>query len=169
MVLPRKVALEYDLSCTIRKDSISFSRKYDLTLKTEMKDHLFQKIHGNMIFSVYSVKMVFFFLQIWYYPSVKRAKIIFSRKIHLKMTLLVSLRTHRIIRIRRTSVINVNYTSKKFVIINLICKNLRSTISIFTPFFKVTFICYRRNWYYSCFTTYLWFPSRSQTRNFLQV
>ena len=26
-----------------------------------MKDHLSEKIHGNMIFSVYSVKMVFFF------------------------------------------------------------------------------------------------------------
>ena len=52
------------------------------------------------------------------------------------------------ISVEGTSVINVNNTLNKFVIINLptlICKNLRSTISIFTPFFKVTFICYRRN------------------------
>ena len=74
MVLPRKVALEYDLSCTIRKDSISFSRKYDLTLKTEMKDHLFQKIHGNMIFSVYSVKMVFFFPANMILPFCQKSK-----------------------------------------------------------------------------------------------
>ena len=31
MVFPKKIALEYDLSCIIGKDDISFSRKYDLT------------------------------------------------------------------------------------------------------------------------------------------
>ena len=29
--LPRKITLEYDPSCIIKKDDISFSRKYDLT------------------------------------------------------------------------------------------------------------------------------------------
>ena len=50
--------------------------------------------------------------------------------------------------IGRTSATNVSNTSNKLVIINLpslICKNLRTAISIFTPFFKVTFICYRGN------------------------
>ena len=31
----KKIALEYDLSCIIGKDNISFSRKYDLTRWTE--------------------------------------------------------------------------------------------------------------------------------------
>ena len=31
MVFPKKIALEYDISCIIGKDDISFSRKYDLT------------------------------------------------------------------------------------------------------------------------------------------
>ena len=36
MVFPKKIALEYDLSCyIIWKDDISFSRKYDLILQTE--------------------------------------------------------------------------------------------------------------------------------------
>ena len=30
--LSKKIALEYDLSCIISKDDISFSRKYDLIL-----------------------------------------------------------------------------------------------------------------------------------------
>ena len=32
MAFPKKIVLEYDLSCIIRKDDISFSRKYDLIL-----------------------------------------------------------------------------------------------------------------------------------------
>ena len=30
--LSKKIALEYDLSCIIRKDDVSFSQKYDLIL-----------------------------------------------------------------------------------------------------------------------------------------
>ena len=44
----------------------------------------FSKNHGNMMFSMYSVKMVLFFLQTWNYPSVKKAKIIFFQKNTLK-------------------------------------------------------------------------------------
>ena len=40
MVFQKKIALEYDLSCIIGKDDISFSRKYDLHLKQKMKDDL---------------------------------------------------------------------------------------------------------------------------------
>ena len=52
--LSKKIAPEYDLSCTIRKDGISFSQKYDYFSRRKMKDFLprknnfSQKIHGNM-------------------------------------------------------------------------------------------------------------------------
>ena len=41
--LTKKIALEYDLSCIIRKDGISFSRKYDFFLKTENEKRSFSK------------------------------------------------------------------------------------------------------------------------------
>ena len=41
--LSKKIALEYDLSCIIGKDDISFSQKYDLTPRRKMKDDLSQK------------------------------------------------------------------------------------------------------------------------------
>ena len=88
-----------------------------------------------------------FFLKIWYYFLDGKWKIIFFKKkkerkkirtwkydvfcIFGKKSLLSQ------IRIGTTIVINVNNTSNKFVIINLpslVCQNLISTISIFTPF-----------------------------------
>ena len=60
-----KITLEYDLSCIIRKDGISFSWKCDIFSRWEVKDDISQKIHGNMMFPVYSVKVVFFFLRSW--------------------------------------------------------------------------------------------------------
>ena len=62
-VFPNKIAPKYDLSSTIRKNDISFSRKYDIVSCQKVKDDLSQKIRGNMMFSMYSVKMVFFSLQ----------------------------------------------------------------------------------------------------------
>ena len=59
----QKVTLEYDISCIIRKDGITFSRKCDIFSRWEVKDDISQKIHGNMMIPVYSVKVVFFFLQ----------------------------------------------------------------------------------------------------------
>ena len=52
MVFPKKIALEY-ISCIIRKDDISFSRKYDLILDTKWKMIFLKKKKktGNMIFS----------------------------------------------------------------------------------------------------------------------
>ena len=41
--LSKKIALEFDLSCIIRKDDISFSRKYDLTPWQKIKYGLSQK------------------------------------------------------------------------------------------------------------------------------
>ena len=49
-----------------------------------MKDGVSQKIYGNMIYSVYSLKMVFLFLKNTIYLSVKKAKMIFSIKNTLK-------------------------------------------------------------------------------------
>ena len=51
MVFPKKIALEYDLSCIIRKDDISFSRNMILFLDTKRKMIFFKKIHENVIFS----------------------------------------------------------------------------------------------------------------------
>ena len=60
--------------------------------RRKMKYHISQKIHGELIFSVYSVKIVFLFPTNIILPSVKKAKMIFYQKIHLKMTLAVSLK-----------------------------------------------------------------------------
>ena len=43
MVFPKKTSLEYDLSRIIRKDYISFSRKYDLIFRRKIKDNLSKK------------------------------------------------------------------------------------------------------------------------------
>ena len=48
--LLKKIALEYDLSCIIWKDGISFSNACFL-IEQEMKDDFSQEIQGNMIFS----------------------------------------------------------------------------------------------------------------------
>ena len=81
IVFFQKIALEYDLYCIIRKDGVFFPENMIFFFRRKMKDDLSQKY---MIFSVYSVKMVFFSLQIWYYPSVKNAKMIFSWKSTIK-------------------------------------------------------------------------------------
>ena len=52
--LSKKVALEYELSCIIRKESI-FPENMILFFRRKMEDDLSQKINENMIFSVYSV------------------------------------------------------------------------------------------------------------------
>ena len=56
----QNIALEYDLSCIIRKDNISFLKKCDLILRRKMKDELFKKTHGNMIYSSNLLKRWFF-------------------------------------------------------------------------------------------------------------
>ena len=52
----KKIALEYDLFCNIWKDGISFFTKISFFFRRKMKDDLSQKIHENMIFSVYMYK-----------------------------------------------------------------------------------------------------------------
>ena len=54
MVFSEKIALEYDLFCNIWGDGISFSfLKICFLFRRNIKGDLSQKIHGNMIFSVY--------------------------------------------------------------------------------------------------------------------
>ena len=79
--LSKEIVLEYDLACIIRKDDISFSRKYVLFFRHKRKDDLSPKTTGkyyifincsekmvspknsclNTIFFVISEKMVFLF------------------------------------------------------------------------------------------------------------
>ena len=40
IVFPKKIALEYDLSCTTRKNGISISRKYDIFSRRKVKDDI---------------------------------------------------------------------------------------------------------------------------------
>ena len=55
-----------------------------------MKDDLSQKIHGNMIFSVYPVKMEFLFPANMILPFCQeREDDLPPKKIHLKMTFLI--------------------------------------------------------------------------------
>ena len=54
----KKIIPEHELFRTIRKDEISFSRKYNIFSRRKVKDDLSQRIRGNMMFSVYSVKIV---------------------------------------------------------------------------------------------------------------
>ena len=40
IVFPKKIAPEYDLSCTTRKNGISISRKYDIFSRRKVKDDI---------------------------------------------------------------------------------------------------------------------------------
>ena len=77
--------------------------KYDIFFKCSAKMVFPKKLHWNMIFLISWGKMAFlfpeyviflyvgkgsvsFFSQIWNYHSVKKSKMTFSRKTHLKMT-----------------------------------------------------------------------------------
>ena len=73
----KKIALEYDFSYNIGKDDISFSQKYDLVVS---------KKNGNMIFSVYLVKMVFHFTTNMILSFCQKSKDDLFPKIRLKMT-----------------------------------------------------------------------------------
>ena len=55
--LSKKIGMEYDLSCIIGKDDISFSRKYDLTPWTENERWSFSKKY---------VEMWWYFLQMFW-------------------------------------------------------------------------------------------------------
>ena len=71
----QKIALDYDLACIIKKDDISFSRKYNLIFyaqkerwsfsKSNWKYHVFFKYFKKMIFPNNSHLNMIFFYNIW--------------------------------------------------------------------------------------------------------
>ena len=71
--------MEYGLSCIIRKDGIFLE---NMIFQTENEDDFSQKIHRNMISSVYLVKMIFIFPTNMMLPFCQKAKMIFSQKKH---------------------------------------------------------------------------------------
>ena len=87
MVFPKKIALEY-ISCIIRKDDISFSRKYDLILDTKWK-MIFLKKKTKKLEIWYFLQMfwkdglsrkfvpehnIYFFQKIWYFCFGRKMK-----------------------------------------------------------------------------------------------
>ena len=91
--LSKKIAVEYDLSCIIREDGFFFSRKYDFFSMDEKWKMIFLKKYMEIWCFLYiRWRWYFFFPQPWNYLSVKKAKMIFSWKIHLRMTFPASLK-----------------------------------------------------------------------------
>ena len=73
IVFPKKIKLQYDLPFIIKKDD-SFPENLILFLRRKIKDDLSRKIHGNMISSVYAVKMVFLFITNMILPFCQKSK-----------------------------------------------------------------------------------------------
>ena len=106
--LSKKISLEYDLSCIIGKDDISFSRKYDLTrwtenerwsfLKNTRKYDIFFRPSENMVFpkgaapahdlSCIIWKDGIFFPKTWYFFPGQKVRGGLSQEIHGNMTFL---------------------------------------------------------------------------------
>ena len=101
--LSKKIALEYDLSCIIGKDDISFSRQYDLTPRRKMKDDLSQKKYTEIWYFLqmpwkdglfkkdragtwsflYYLETWYFFPKTWYFfPDGKRERDDLPQEIH---------------------------------------------------------------------------------------
>ena len=133
----------------LSRNMFLFPENVILFFARTIKDDLSQKnIWKYVIFCKCSAKMVFQKVARAYVLSciIKKDDISFSQKSEgdllprntLTMTFLVTLKKTIFVleyHIGRTSVINVNNISNKFVMINfplIILKNLRSTISIFT-------------------------------------
>ena len=76
----KKIVLEYDLSRIIRKHDISFSRKYIFYIDGKWKMIFLKKYMEIWCFLYIRKRQYFLFLQTWNYPSVKKAKRIFSLK-----------------------------------------------------------------------------------------
>ena len=100
--LSKKIAVEYDFSCIIRKDDISFSRNYDLTRWTEnerwpfLKNAHFFWPSENMVFPKRAVpahdlsciiwKIGIFSPKTWPFHPGQKAKDCLSQEIHRNMT-----------------------------------------------------------------------------------
>ena len=80
----QKIALEYDLSCIIRKDGICFSRKYDIFSMAENERWSISKNTWKYdVFCILDKDGIAFSYKLWNYASAKKAQMIFSQKIHL--------------------------------------------------------------------------------------
>ena len=75
---------KYDLSCIIREYGIFFPKIWSYSLDGKWKMIFLKKYLEIWYFLYIWYRRYFFFLQIWYYLSVKKAKMIFSRKSALK-------------------------------------------------------------------------------------
>ena len=104
IIFPKNFALEYNLSCIVRKDDISFPKKYNIFFRQKMKDDLSQKkymeiyifqmfwkdglskkLRWNMIFLISWGKMAFLFPEnIIFFLRTKNERWSFS-KIHGNM------------------------------------------------------------------------------------
>ena len=80
----QKIPLEYDPSCIIREYGIFFPKIWSYSLDGKWKMIFLKKYLEIWYFLYIWYRRYFFFLQIWYYLSVKKAKMIFSRKSALK-------------------------------------------------------------------------------------
>ena len=86
--LSKRIALEYDLSYIMRKDGISFSRKYDIFFMDKKWKMIFLKKYMETWHFLYVGKDGISF-SCKYETTLlsKKAKMTFSRKIHVKMTI----------------------------------------------------------------------------------
>ena len=86
--LSKRIALEYDLSYIMRKDGMSFSRKYDIFFTDEKWKMIFLKKYMQTWHFLYVGKDGISF-SCKYETTLlsKKAKMTFSRKIHVKMTI----------------------------------------------------------------------------------
>ena len=94
IVFSKNIALEYDLSCIIRREGFFSPENMILFFRQKMKDRLSQKIQRSMIFSVYSVKIVSLFPSNMILTSYQESKDdqLPKNKKYLKMTFQVSLK-----------------------------------------------------------------------------
>ena len=85
--LSKKIALESDLSYIVRRYFFYiFPENMILFFRQKMKDDLSQKIRGNMIFSLFSVKMIFVFpTNIILHFCQKSKDVLFRKKKQLKV------------------------------------------------------------------------------------
>ena len=85
--LPKKIALEYDLSCTIGKDDISRKKIHgDMIFSSNVpKRWSSKRFHRNMIVLVLSWKMVFFTPKTWYFFLGRKMKDNLSQEIYWNM------------------------------------------------------------------------------------
>ena len=90
VVFPKKSHWNMIFLLSSGKMAFLFPKYMTFFLRTENERWSFSKnIWKYNVFCMFGKNGIFFSLQIWNYPTVKKAKIIFSRKIHLKMMILI--------------------------------------------------------------------------------